>query len=81
MYYGALEAGGTKMVCGVGTEMGEILDCISIPTETPEKTMPALISYFQEKKVAALGESWVVCNWHIRQGRQNNLEGVGKSPE
>ena len=29
--YGALEAGGTKMVCAVGDENGNILERISIP--------------------------------------------------
>ena len=36
MRLGALEAGGTKMVCAIGNEQGEIFEQISIPTETPE---------------------------------------------
>ncbi len=55
MKIGALEAGGTKMVCAVGDENGNILEQVSIPTETPEITMPKLIDYFREKKVEALG--------------------------
>lgn len=55
MRFGALEAGGTKMVCAVGTEEGKILDRVSIPTESPEVTMPALCAYFQDKEIAALG--------------------------
>lgn len=55
MYFGALEAGGTKMVCAIGTETGDIIDRISIPTETPEITMPQIISYFKEKNIKALG--------------------------
>lgn len=55
MRFGALEAGGTKMVCAVGTEEGEILERISIPTETPEITMPKILAYFQEKQISALG--------------------------
>ena len=38
----ALEAGGTKMVCAIGNENGEILEQVSIPTETPEITVPCL---------------------------------------
>lgn len=53
--YGALEAGGTKMVLSILNEQGEMLDRLSIPTETPEKTMPAMIAYFAEKKIDALG--------------------------
>ncbi len=55
MRLGALEAGGTKMVCAVGNETGEIFEQISIPTETPEITMPKLIAYFKDKQVDALG--------------------------
>lgn len=55
MLIGALEAGGTKMVCAVGREDGTILERISIPTETPELTMPQLISFFQNYSLDALG--------------------------
>lgn len=55
MILGALEAGGTKMVCAVGNENGEIFDQITIPTQTPEITIPKMISYFKEKKIEALG--------------------------
>lgn len=55
MRLGALEAGGTKMVCAIGNEHGEIFDRISITTETPEITMPKLISYFADKDIEALG--------------------------
>ena len=55
MRLGALEAGGTKMVCAIGDETGRIFEQISIPTETPEITMPKLITYFEERKVDALG--------------------------
>ena len=55
MLFGALEAGGTKMVCAVGNENGEILERVSIPTETPEVTMPKMLEYFQGKGILALG--------------------------
>ncbi len=55
MRLGALEAGGTKMVCAIGDETGRILEQVSIPTETPELTMPKLIAYFKERQVEALG--------------------------
>lgn len=55
MRLGALEAGGTKMVCAVGDSNGTIYEQISIPTTTPEDTMPHIIDYFKEKEIAALG--------------------------
>ncbi len=55
MLIGALEAGGTKMVCAVGREDGTILDQMSIPTTSPEETIPKIISYFKDKNIEALG--------------------------
>ena len=53
--YGALEAGGTKMVCAIGDEQGNILERVSIPTLEPENTMPAIIDFFKNKNISALG--------------------------
>ncbi len=50
MRYGALEAGGTKMVCAIGDETGRILNQVSIPTTTPADTMPQIIEYFEAKE-------------------------------
>lgn len=55
MFIGAIEAGGTKFVCGIGNEEGTILDRISFPTEYPEQTLKNVITYFQDKKVEAIG--------------------------
>ncbi|GIP33160.1 ROK family protein [Paenibacillus sp. J2TS4] len=52
---GAIEAGGTKFVCGIGTEDGTVLDKISFPTTTPEETIGRVEDYFRGKKIAALG--------------------------
>ena len=43
------------MVCAIGDETGKILDQVSIPTLTPEETMPKIIDYFQDKGIEALG--------------------------
>lgn len=55
MIFGALEAGGTKMVCALGREDGSIIEQISIPTTTPEETIPLIINYFKDKEIEALG--------------------------
>ncbi|NLP34740.1 MAG: ROK family protein [Clostridiales bacterium] len=55
MLFGALEAGGTKMVLAIGNENGEILDQMSIPTETPDITVPRIIEYFKDKNIEAIG--------------------------
>ncbi len=55
MILGALEAGGTKMVCAVGDETGRIFDRMVIPTRTPQDTMPEMIAFYKKHKVEALG--------------------------
>jgi len=52
---GAIEAGGTKFVCGIGNEHGEVLERTSFPTEQPEKTIGQAIDYFRDKQVEAIG--------------------------
>lgn len=54
-YFGALEAGGTKMVLSRLDENGNMMERISIPTRTPEETMPEMIAFFREHPVDALG--------------------------
>ena len=55
MKLGGIEAGGTKMVCAIGDEQGNIFDRAVFPTETPEITVPKMIEYFQDKGIEALG--------------------------
>lgn len=55
MILGSIEAGGTKFVCAIGTEEGEILDRITIPTRTPNETIPEVIQFFRKEKISALG--------------------------
>lgn len=55
MRLGALEARGSKMICAVGTEEGTILEQTIIPTGEPNETMEAVISYFRDKDIEALG--------------------------
>ncbi|MFT4640507.1 MAG: fructokinase [Verrucomicrobiales bacterium] len=46
--YGAIEAGGTKFVCAVGTGPEEILQRETIPTSTPEVTLERTVSFFEK---------------------------------
>ncbi len=55
MRIGAIEAGGTKFICGIGNEEGTILDRVSFPTESPEKTLGNVIAYFRKVQVEAIG--------------------------
>lgn len=53
--YGALEAGGTKMVLSVMDETGNVQDQTRVPTKTPEETMPEMIAFFAAHSISALG--------------------------
>ncbi len=55
MLFGALEAGGTKMVMAIGNEKGEIINQSTIPTETPDITMANILQYFRDQNISALG--------------------------
>lgn len=46
--YGAIEAGGTKFVCGVAGGPDDIRDTATFPTTTPEETMEAVCKYFED---------------------------------
>lgn len=58
MLYGALEAGGTKMVVAIGDETGKILHQKKIPTKSPQITIPQIVDYFtveRKEPIQALG--------------------------
>ena len=52
---GAVEAGGTKMVLGVFDETGKELERTSLPTRTPEETVPQMVAFLKTHAVDALG--------------------------
>ena len=54
-YYGALEAGGTKMVMAVMDAEGNPVAESTIPTRTPEETMPEMMAFFSAHPISALG--------------------------
>ena len=55
MLLGGIEAGGTKFVCAVGDKTGAILERITIPTTTPEETMPQVFAFFENFELNAIG--------------------------
>ena len=50
-----MEAGGTKMVCSIGDEAGQVFERVSYPTTTPDETMPKIIAFFKERGIERLG--------------------------
>jgi fructokinase len=55
--FGAIEAGGTKFVCGIGTGPGDFLTT-QIPTTSPEATVAAAVAWLGERsggRLSAVG--------------------------
>ena len=52
---GAVETGGTKTVCAVGTGPGDVRVVATVPTTTPEETLGAAAEALAPHGVAALG--------------------------
>ncbi len=55
MLIGAIEAGGTKIICGIGDETGQIHEQVSFPTREPETTVPEITAFFANKPLAGIG--------------------------
>jgi fructokinase len=52
--FGAIEAGGTKFICGVGTGPGD-LTTVQIPSTTPEETVGGCIEMLSRHNLKAVG--------------------------
>ena len=48
VYYGGVEAGGTKFVCAIGRDAQHILAQARFPTTTPEETLSKVADFFAE---------------------------------
>ena len=53
--FGAIEAGGTKFVCAVGTGPEDAVISAEIPTTTPDETMAGVAAFFQGKRLKRVG--------------------------
>ena len=54
LLFGGVEGGGTKFVCAVGTEAGQIMSEKRFPTTTPDETLARVVDFFEEQ-IQALG--------------------------
>lgn len=53
--YAALEGGGTKFVCAVGSGPDDILEEVRFPTTTPGETLAQAAAFFEKYPVCAIG--------------------------
>lgn len=52
---GAVETGGTKIVCAVGGIDGRIEERTTIPTDVPDVSVPKVLDFFYEREIDAIG--------------------------
>jgi fructokinase len=52
--FGAIEAGGTKWVCGIGSGPDDLVTT-QIPTTSPNETIANAIAFFRDRDLAAVG--------------------------
>ena len=55
MYYGSIEAGGTKFVCAVGDSDFNIVERVNFPTTTPDETLARAFEFFDKHELEAMG--------------------------
>ncbi len=55
MTFGAIEAGGTKFVCAVGNQDGEIIEKITLLTKEPKTTLSEIYPFFDNYRLTAIG--------------------------
>ncbi|KSU00741.1 fructokinase ScrK [Lactococcus lactis] len=55
VYYGSIEAGGTKFVLAIADEHFNIIKKCKFSTTTPQETISKTIKYFKENRVSAIG--------------------------
>ena len=55
LLFGAIEAGGTKMLCAILDKNAKIIKESTIPTTSPEETTKQILSFFSSHKISSLG--------------------------
>jgi fructokinase len=53
--FGAIEIGGTKIICAVGHEDGSIVEKFRFPTSTPKENLPQMIDFLRGFDIGSVG--------------------------
>jgi fructokinase len=82
--YGAVEAGGTKIVCAVGEESGSILAQARFPTQDPATTLSRVVDFLREssRSLGALASIGVASFGPVELDRASPRYGcIGQTPK
>ena len=81
--FGAIEAGGTKFICAVGSGPTDLREKVRIPTTSPEETLGACINFFKdEQKKHPLAGIGVSCFGPLDLNRNSTTFGsITKTPK
>ena len=52
--YGAVEIGGTKIICALGRKDGTVLEKVRFPTHPPADSVPKILEFFEGRGIASL---------------------------
>lgn len=82
--FAGIEAGGTKFICAVGNGEGELYDRITIPTTTPEETLPQIVEFLKRlkdsHKIVAMGiGSFGPIDTHIKSAQYGYITSTPKT--
>lgn len=55
MYYGSIEAGGTKFVCAIGDSDFNVVERVNFPTTTPVETLAQVFEFFDKYELSSIG--------------------------
>lgn len=55
MVYGGIETGGTKIICSILDECGQLLDTLQFPTGLPDDAVKIITAYYKNRGIASLG--------------------------
>lgn len=82
-FFGAVEAGGTKFVCAIGNDRGEILAQERFPTTDPPSTLARVHAFLgHEGSLGALAAIGVACFGPVELDRSSPRHGfIGQTPK
>lgn len=74
--YGAIEAGGTKIICMVAESINNVVERCQIPTSSPESTFPKIHTFFKKYVDKGLQDIGLACFGPLELDRRSANYGM-----